>query len=43
MFPFPEMGLKELKAKWNGKYPDVVRMWEKDFQSITSFFKYLSV
>ncbi|MCS6961499.1 MAG: transposase [Deltaproteobacteria bacterium] len=31
---------KEFKAKWNGKYPDVVKMWEKDFQSITSFFKY---
>ncbi|MCX7953513.1 MAG: transposase [Deltaproteobacteria bacterium] len=34
------MGLEEFKVKWNGKYPDVVRMWEKDFQSITSFFKY---
>ncbi|MCX7952479.1 MAG: IS256 family transposase [Deltaproteobacteria bacterium] len=35
-----EEGLKEFKAKWNGKYPDVVKMWEKDFQGITSFFKY---
>ncbi|MCS6894272.1 MAG: transposase [Deltaproteobacteria bacterium] len=40
VFLFTEMGLKEFKAKWNWKYQDVVRMWEKDFQSITFFFKY---
>ncbi|MCS6893984.1 MAG: transposase [Deltaproteobacteria bacterium] len=34
------VGLKEFKAKWDGKYPDVVRMWEKDFERITSFCLY---
>ncbi|MCS6962073.1 MAG: transposase, partial [Deltaproteobacteria bacterium] len=33
-------GLQEFKVKWNDEYPDVVRMWEKDFQCITPFFKY---
>lgn len=35
-----DAGLKEFKAKWNGKYPDVVRMLEKDLECVTSFFKY---
>ncbi|MCS6961668.1 MAG: transposase [Deltaproteobacteria bacterium] len=33
-------GLQEFKAKCNDDYPDMVRMWEKDFQDITSFLKY---
>ncbi|MCS6962132.1 MAG: transposase [Deltaproteobacteria bacterium] len=40
VFLFTEMGLKEFKDKWNGKYQDVVAMSEKDFQCITSFLKY---
>jgi transposase-like protein len=35
-----EQGLEELKARWNEKYPYLVKSWTMNWSRLTSYFKY---
>jgi putative transposase len=35
-----EYALEEFRAKWNGKYPAILRSWDKNWAELTTFFEY---
>lgn len=35
-----EMGLDAFKAKWDSRYPEISKLWQKDWPEITNFLNY---
>lgn len=35
-----EYALEEFREKWNGKYPNILKSWDKNWVELTTFFEY---